>query len=152
MTAIAMAVDPGEMSGIAWVDLSTLNFQAEEQDYDGTCRRVIHSAHDWGSNLWLIAEAFHINESTHKKTFQPWSLELIGVCRFASRAYTGRELTIQGKSNTRTALGYNERLKFMGWYRPSKDGHMNDAAGHLLAFCIVHRLLPPDVLDQLVDI
>lgn len=152
MNAVAMAVDPGEMSGIAWIDLGTLNFEAEERDYDGTCRRVIGTAAAQGPNLLLIAEAFHINESTHKKTFQPWSLELIGVCRFASRAYTGRELVIQGKSNARMKLGYNERLKFMGWYRPSKDGHMNDAAGHLLAFCIVHKLLPTDVLDQLVDI
>lgn len=151
MTIYAMAVDPGEMSGIAWVHLKTMEFHSVEEDFDATCRRVVVAGHEWGRDLYLACEAFFITPETHKKSFQPWSLELLGVCRFVSRAYTGRELSVQAKSNVRKKLGTDDRLKTLGWYWWTRDGHANDAAGHLLALCAVNGLFPPAVLEQLVD-
>lgn len=149
---IIVAVDPGEMSGVAQLDTETMQFASFELDFDDTCRHLALLGHHYGKNLRVVAEAFFITPETHKKTFQPWSLELIGFCRYVSRAYTGNELVTQAKSNVRAKLGSDRRLKHMGWYRPTPDGHANDAAGHLLAFAASKNFLPQNVLEELVDL
>ena len=149
---IILACDPGEMSGLAQVNTETMQFFSYEKDFDETCKHIVMLGHEHGSNLRVVCEAFFITAETHKKSFQPWSLELLGVCRFVSRAYTGQELTVQPKSNARGKLGTDSRLKKLGWYWRTKDGHANDAAGHLLAFCAERHLFPAGVLEQLVDV
>ena len=148
---IILAVDPGEMSGIAQLDTDTMQFSSFELDFDGTCRHLALMGHQYGNRLRVVAEAFFITPDTYKKTFQPWSLELIGVCRFVSRAYTGCELVTQAKSNVRKKLAPDSRLKQLGWYQWTPDGHANDAAGHLLAFAADKNFLPQEILEQLVD-
>jgi hypothetical protein len=139
------------MSGLAQLDINTLQFNSFELDYDGTCRHLALMGHHYGNRLRIVAEAFFITPETHKLSFQPWSLELIGVSRFVSRAYTGCELVTQAKSNVRNKLGTDARLKKLGWYRWTPDGHANDAAGHLLAFAADNNFLPQSILEQLVD-
>lgn len=149
---IIVACDPGEMSGIAQLDTETMQFASHEADFNETCRHLMMLGHTYTTFLRVVAESFFITPETHKKTFQPWSLELIGVCRYVSRAYTGHELVTQSKSNARGKLGTDLRLRHLGWYRWTPDGHANDAAGHLLAFAADHNFLPQDVLESLVDV
>lgn len=139
------------MSGVAQLELETMQFASFELNFDDTCRHLALMGHQYGADLRVVAEAFFITPETHKKSFQPWSLELIGFCRYISRAYTGCELVLQAKANVRKKLGTDQRLRQLGWYRWTPDGHANDASGHLLAFAASQNFLPQDLLEQLVD-
>lgn len=151
MTTYILAVDPGETTGLAFYDLVSGSFVSYEASFNDTCRALLTGGSQYGAELNIVAEAFIINRKTAEKTFQPWSLELIGVCRLASRLYTGKELTLQGADPAKR-MATNARLAHLGWRRPSEGGHADDAARHLLLYCVSHKLLPENILSQLVDI
>lgn len=151
MTSYILAVDPGETTGLALYNVETGDFASCELDFDKTCSYVMHMGHKFKDDLTIVAERFVITVETAKKSFQPWSLELIGVCRMTAHGFTHKELVLQGAGAAKK-LASNARLSHLGWRKPSTGGHQDDAARHLLLFCANRNLLPAETFEQLVSI
>jgi hypothetical protein len=159
-----LAVDPGLRTGLAfhrWTDgdIQSPNSARDaasgaaglwftEEDFEGTCNRVLTAVTAFGSDLLLLSESFIITVNTAKNTQAPWSLELIGFMRWASRRYTGRDLTLQTPSQAKRFTS-DARLKLMGYWTVGMKGHANDAARHLLLAEATRGYLGSDKLKEL---
>lgn len=147
MARHVLAVDPGKMTGVAYLDRETNDFKSYELDFDATCAFAEKMSVALGTDLLIVSESFIITVQTAKNTQAPWSLELIGVLRFLSRRFTEQDIVLQSPS-TAKRFSSDERLKQMGWHVPGK-GHANDAARHLLLVCATRGWLPDETLRLL---
>lgn len=150
MAKLIIAVDPGKTTGLATLDATTQDLTTAEYGFNDTCSYVAQKASEYGSDLLLVCESFIIGPQTAKNTQAPWSLELIGVMRYLSRSYCGRDLALQTPA-TAKRFSSDVRLKEVGFWTPGK-GHANDAARHLLLFLVQRGLLENETVARLVDI
>lgn len=137
LVPLIMAVDPGGTTGVAWlvkiVDAHGVHYEfgsAEVPDGRFGFIEQFHRLAEVHVIERLIVEDFIINSGTVKKTQQvdPW--RLVGYLEGWAHQH-GVPLVLQTPS-TAKGFGSDEKLKFLGWHRPSKGGHANDAARHLL--------------------
>ena len=134
-----MALDPGKTTGIASLRIEDGEFVSKQTNFDETVAIVQKAATTNREELTLVSESFIITQQTAKNTQATWSLELIGFCRAMARMHTGRDLVLQAPSQAKR-FSSDERLKIMGWYIPGQ-GHANDAARHLMLFCVSRGLI-----------
>jgi hypothetical protein len=150
MSDILLAIDPGKATGYAFVDLAhNMVFESGECTFDETCKLLTSMASHYKSTMHIVSESFIINANTVKNTQAPWSLELIGVARWVSRVYTGRDLVLQAPAAAKR-FSSDDKLKQLGWHSPGK-GHANDAARHLLLRLASTGKLSNAVLTSLVS-
>lgn len=134
-----LAVDPGKTTG--WATLS----------HDGS---LGFGEDPWSDYLrWfeattqfydvVVCESFHITASTAKKSFQPWSLEAIGVMRFLLSKH-GKDLVLQSPGEA-MSFSTNDKLKAAGMWVVGKP-HARDAARHLLLYMVRNSLFDASVL------
>lgn len=138
---IILAVDPGLATGLAVLESSVMRFNSHEvktpKEFYDWIQWFFESPHH---PTHIVCESYIITPETIKKSRQNYSLELIGVLKYLAWE---RELPftlqtpIEGKS-----FGTDEKLKTIGWYRPSQ-GHANDAARHLLTYCVQNKIIDP---------
>lgn len=137
-----IAMDPGKKTGMA-----SLTF-----DSAGSMGWFVSSEGDLLNGMeWLELEAavspeiviedFIYTAATAQKSRQTWSTEGIGIARYIAFKYD-LDFTIQPPVSAKK-FATDEKLKRMGWYFPSKGGHQNDAARHLLLYCVNQKLINP---------
>lgn len=143
-----MALDPGKTSGLSIFNRETSEYNGYELDFESTCATIAEWTTNVGEDLLVVCESFIITAHTAKNTQAPWSLELIGVARYFTRAYTGRDLVLQAPSAAKP-FATDQRLKSMGWYLPGK-GHANDSARHLLLVMATRGWVSQKQLAELV--
>lgn len=124
-----LSVDPGKRSGWAFYDMETRNFSSGESEFLELCNRAQRAVERYGDELQIVAEKFMITPMTHKNTFAPWSLEIIGVLRYLS-VHTGRDLILTKPSEAKNFCS-NARLRALSWFKGGA-GHADDASRHLL--------------------
>lgn len=125
---LTIAVDPGMETGVAW-HLSGVGV--------GSFELPCWDAVDWVADVVdtqrcpvdVACEAYNIGKGTLKKSRQYWSLESIGALRWICKR---RGVTFALQQPSDKDFGTDAKLKALGWYAPSRDGHQNDAARHLL--------------------
>jgi hypothetical protein len=71
------------------------------------------------------------------------AIESIGALRYLC-LYYGVEFDALQKPSEK-GFASAAKLKKMGWYRPSKGGHQNDAARHLLIACVRRQLIDASI-------
>ena len=125
-----LAIDPGKLSGWAYLSGDGSFFQSGELDFAGIAALV----EEYGRkpSVQLVVERFVIGTTTGKRPDSNWSLEIIGLARWAS-ILSGNPLVIQAPGNAKK-FGLDGRLKVMGWWYKGGAGHANDAARHLLLY------------------
>lgn len=144
-----LAVDPGMMTG--WAALIDGEFTSGEMSMDDFL--------DWGRHDFalenpngsgeetpseIVSESYIITQSTLRKSRgENWSLEQIGVLRFLAGSWR-IPFSTQSPSDAKSFSG-DDKLKKLEWYARGK-GHANDAARHLLLYCIKHKLIDPRLL------
>jgi hypothetical protein len=133
-----LALDPGKKTGYCLYDTvnDTLVNQGEDQ-FAPTCAWVEHYASTLGSACQLITEKFTITVRTARNSQAPWSLEMIGVARWLSQKYTGRDLLLQDVAAAKR-FASNDHLRELGWWQVGTEGHVNDALRHLLLYLAAH--------------
>lgn len=134
MRRYVLATDPGKTTGWAWLDTDTNEFKCGQEDFDGMRVILTEMVDAHGDDLHIVTEQFIMSPQTIRNTQAPWSLEMIGVCRYFAREYTDEDVTVQGRSSAKR-FASSDRLKNLGWYVPGK-GHSQDAARHLLLFLV----------------
>lgn len=134
-----IAVDPGKATGVAvWdyeatIDPITFTF-APLEFYNWLLEDVVRSF----VPIDVVCEAYTISQRTLKASAQLWSLELIGVLRFATWVRQMPFALQQASAAKRFAT--NDKLKELGWYRPGHD-HENDALRHLLLKSVTMKVI-----------
>ena len=141
---IIIAVDPGKMTGLANLALGEFN---SGQVPLGEYLINIDRALEQGMRPTLVCEDFIYTTETAKKTRQTWSTEGIGVLRFLAQKYD-LSFNLQSPASAKR-FATDDKLKAMGWYNPSKGGHANDAARHLLVYCVGNKLIDPRPLLEI---
>lgn len=152
---IIIAVDPGKMTGVAiWNEENeTEKFVAFEQDvttFFDWIHTTVHSqveAHG-ADNVQIVCESFIITPATGKNSQAPWSLELIGVCRFLCHRYGLKPLKLQSPAVAKT-FATDQKLRAVDWHTKAR-GHANDAARHLMTYAATNGLIfDTDTLKKL---
>lgn len=123
-----IAIDPGNVTGVATYEGTT--FDSFEIDEIGKVY----------SYLWdvkaradvIIIEKFTINPTTHKKSRQSDPLMIIGFVD--GLTYLHRIPLTYFTPAKAKSFATDDKLRAVGWWRPTPGGHANDAARHLLTF------------------
>lgn len=125
---IIIGIDPGKMTGVAVYDTSipkkhpvTDEIPAAEV---GKWLRTQVSFDYPGPDVRVMGEQFTMS-SGGVLTPQPEALEVMGVVK-DMKAFLGYHLEWVLPSTSKRRAP-NELLRKMGWWRPTKDGHGNDA-------------------------
>jgi hypothetical protein len=157
-----IAVDPGKRTGVAeWVQktpnharVEFASYEFDTADFYDYIHDRIHALVGLGYEIRFVVESFIITMHTAKNTQAPWSLELIGVCRFLAHRYHVSHFTMQAPNIGKT-FGTNGKLKYLEWYRTGViggmryAGHANDASRHLATYAAQRGLIFSQ--DQLVE-
>lgn len=132
--------DPGLMTGVAnWQD-------GEVHSWEWTTNEVYHWVSDVGNGNILspdviVSEAFVVSMRTVKGSFQPWSLELIGLLRFIA---TCEEVPFElQQASAAKMFTKNDDIRALGWWHAGGEGHALDALRHLRLYLVKARLLRP---------
>jgi len=145
MRQFIQGVDPGEITGLFFLDLGTGVFASQELGFREAGRTLRQTMSIYGYDLDVVCERFVITPETHKKTQEGhWSMEVTGLARFFSWEFCGQDLFgYMPQKERKTPHGYKTfatmaRLKALGWWVPTKDGHGNDAARQVLVYLVEH--------------
>lgn len=144
---IYLAIDPGLVSGVVrWNSEKPDRFESHELDtLAETAKFVNMSRYDMHTRrgLTVVTEKFIISARTIKTKVYYESLYFNG---WLSIEYPDR---IEQTAAQAKGFATDAKLKHMGWYTPSKDGHANDAARHLMYRAVKDRV--PYVIDRLKE-
>lgn len=128
---IVVAVDPGGDTGYAiYMDG---NFSSGETSEPYGILRLIDSIVAEGRPVQLVVENYTITSRTARLSPQPEALKLIGALEAAAERLG---LAFQGSQLGTKTFATDEKLRVLGWFRPTDGGHANDAARHLLTWMV----------------
>jgi len=136
-----IAVDPGNVTGLAWVKLAKGNhqyFDAIELPMIVAAKMLEDRLAGNGERKIVAVEQYTVNNNTVKHSRQYDALEMIGIARYLCNKY-GAEFRMQAPAARN--LCQDGGLKKMNWYRASPDKHMVDAAKHLAVACLHYDVL-----------
>lgn len=124
---IVIAIDPGKVTGWArWVDGTFDSGQEDLLDVMDWVNEILLA----GVRPLLVCEDFIITASTAQKSRQTDPLDGIGMMKWFAHSYEA-ELLMQPPVAAKK-FSDDQKLKALDWYEPTKGGHANDAARHLL--------------------
>lgn len=133
-----IAFDPGKETG--WARIQDGKFESGQGRlwpvlfwFDGIL--------EFGRRPTVFCEDFIITPQTAKKSRQTDPLDGIGALKFLARKYD-LALIMQTPAKAK-AFATDDKLKALGWYRPTKGGHANDAARHLMVGLVGQKLINP---------
>lgn len=128
-----IAIDPGNTTGIA--TYSGTIFDSFELDEIGKVYSYLWNVKEQANAI--IVEKFTINPTTHKKSRQDEPLMIIGFVD--GLTYLHRIPLTYFTPAKAKSFATDDKLKAVGWFRPTRGGHANDAARHLLTFIVQNR-------------
>lgn len=137
-----LALDPGLRTGWAlWHDEQfTCGISDPEDSWDVMDRLSTLLGEVEGSTV--ICEKFTITAATGKKSTigMNWPLELTGVARMLAARH---DLAfVQQTPAQMKTYATRAKLEAYGFWRPGREDHHMDAAGHLLLFLRKNNLIP----------
>lgn len=145
---VILALDPGGTSGIAlgWFGLEQgqgegvpvfRSYEAPTLDALLEVELFLQS----GGDKAVVCESWTPRPGI--RTFQPEALESIGAARYLCWRYR-TPFQLQSPAEAKR-FATNEKLATLGWRNPSKGGHADDAARHLLVAAVKQQLIDPAV-------
>lgn len=146
MQRSVLALDPGLRTGWAlWHNGEfTCGISDPEDTFDILDRLTNLIGEVEGSTV--VVEKFTITAATGKKSSigMNWPLELTGVARYFAYRW-GLEFVQQTPAQMKQ-YATRTKLDAYGFWRPGREDHHMDAAGHLLLFLRKHNLIPRKTL------
>lgn len=146
-TRVVFAVDPGKTTGVAMYNsLGIFESREFEDQNDFLDHMWKYMSPSYNTDYEVVCESYIITSETIKKSRQYYSLEIIGALRWMTHQ-ANLPFTLQPPSAGKS-FGTDEKLKQMMWYKPGK-GHANDAARHLLLYCVKNAVFPESYFELL---
>ena len=117
-------------------------FHSWQEDSFESCTREVHDRVRFKAPDALVCEGFVIRSNTSKLDAGAFSLttDLIGACRLLAHQ-AGIPFVRQTPAEAKS-FATDDKLRRLGWYRPTKGGHANDASRHLLTFLAKQNYSP----------
>jgi len=158
---VLITIDPGKATGVT---ISLLP-DAENPTLQGINATEVFSFEDMAALLWrigitygrtgsvIVIENFIIGGGTAAKTQAPWSLELIGAARMVAiiwRFQFALQTPALAKTTASDRVLHTLESMAPGWWTPTEGGHANDALRHAATWLLRNRLMPDDVMKELV--
>ena len=142
-----IGLDPGETTGWARIyDGQFMSGQAALWDV----MEWLWLALDTGLRPTIFCEDFIITQETAKKSRQTAPLDGIGAVKFMAH-YFDLALVMQTPTQAKR-FATDEKLMALDWYKPTKGGHANDAARHLMVGLVGQKVLnPKDLMLTIPD-
>jgi hypothetical protein len=132
-----LSVDPGLATGAVLIDVHDPENPVPVWDAELTIQEfyamIEHTIENYGTDLAIVWEDFHITVETAKKTPQPWSLHLIGVMLYFCWKY---DIPCAVQSPVRKGFATNDKLRHVGFWHKGDHGHANDAFRHAMIYLV----------------
>ena len=87
----------------------------------------------------IVCETYTITMETLRKSRQTTALELIGALRWFAIQH-GIPFVLQSPAEAK-GFGTDAKLEKIGWLKPKAQDHANDAARHLLVYCVKNKIV-----------
>lgn len=143
--AFIVWADPGLLTGLAWYDMDTGDFQSGQYGPEDLRRKLQELVKLHGLRMIVGYERF--NTVGGPKTSTPeHSHRAIQILDGFAQEYVIPMAKPQPSSARN--LGSVVFLRRLGWYKPAR-GHANDAAQHLLADLMKRRPMPSPIREKL---
>jgi hypothetical protein len=146
-----IAVDPGLMSGLAYVDAfaeeGRLTPVAVELPAMDSVQRVILWSEGWApGEVGIVCENYRQRPGAYSS--QPDALHVIGALRFHCWC-NGIPLTLR-KPGEGNKFGTNAKLKKLGWYQIGMDAYRRGETSHPQALDAMRQLLHAAMIAGIV--
>lgn len=135
---VTVAIDPGLVTGIAVYHWPKGHFASEQVEGRFDLYKRLNMMMESGFQMEFVAERFTITAQTAQKSPQYDALYIIGHVEAVCYA-SGIPFALQTPTQAK-AFSTDEKLKRLGWYKPTIGGHANDAARHMLRWLVTARL------------
>jgi len=143
---IILSIDPGNVSGVGvWDSVLPDNIETLEVPYTDTGDFVWGFLYDKASRIEMVVERYTMTGGI--KTSQPDALKLMGVLEWMA-AFKQVPLHYYLPSTSKKTAD-NKRLRRVGWYKATKDGHANDGARLVLTH-LANRY--PEIFGKIVGL
>lgn len=153
MTPLILAIDPGNVTGVA---IRANDGTVATGEYPHGLDGIVDFLVEYKATLpslpdLIVVEDFIIRHDTHKKTREPAAYEGVGFIKGWARMH-GIPVQLVGPAEHKSFNGKGRRSKVqqLGWAEKTKDGHAEDAASLLLLGLV--RNYRPIAADLLRDI
>lgn len=148
---VILAFDPGLVTGWAALDPDSGGFTSGQTEGRHAFYRQIEAGLASGCTFELIGEKYTITARTAQLTAQYDALYIIGAIDYLCEK-TGIPLTLQTPAQAK-GFATDTKLKAVEWYTPTKGGHANDAARHLLTYVASRKqlLAGKPLLNKIVE-
>lgn len=136
-TTLVAAIDPGKVTGLSYLVVSEQAFstpQAHElsvNEFFDHFPRTFARADKPGLDLIIVCESFQISERTIKTALSLDALDLIGWLKGEQFYRRSRPFHLQSPASAKS-FSTDDKLKALGWFERTRDGHANDANRHML--------------------
>ena len=146
MSRFLLAIDPGKLTGMVSVDLSTnqLNSSAEIDSWYSVCNTVENVLSEYPDTI-VVIERFTISKRTIEKTRQSEPIDIIGAVKYLCLKYQGKEPVQQTATDAKN-FSTNDKLHNAGFWHKGGEGHANDAARHALLYVARNNLIDAHLL------
>lgn len=126
-TRLIIGVDPGKMTGLAWLIDDT--FKSTDLAVLNACTVMDMLLREYeGCPIIIAVERYSITQQTSRLTRQYDALEVIGVCRWFAHSHDAQFLLQSAAAAQR--CGNRDVLRALGWWKPGGD-HLNKAAAQV---------------------
>ena len=134
-----MAIDPGDMTGIAWLMAAGTQFQADEYPFPAAAFQIEQWCSHYGPSLAILWERYTIRRDK-PQTHAYDALGIIGIARYLTAKHHCHVLT---PAEPHTPKPFERKqLEAIGWWTPGKNDSQS-AACHLLKYLRRSGNLPP---------
>lgn len=134
---IVLAYDPGLVTGWALWNPLTQDFTSGQIEGRHAFYRAVEGIMDSGYRPEVVGEKFTIGPQTMKKTKQYDALYINGVVDYWAAKH-GFSFTLQTPAQAKN-FASDDKLKTLGWHKPTSGGHANDASRHMLTYLVGNR-------------
>jgi hypothetical protein len=136
-----IGVDPGDVTGVSILDANNFyrTFELSATDITSFLRDVTSLV---GFKIYIGCERY-TERGNKRKTHQPLAQRITGVV-----LALGHPVTMVPPSTAKKMCN-DTRLRQLGWYVKTKDGHSNDAGRVLFATI---ALVSPSMVKDLLDL
>src|SRR5690348_11018750 len=112
---VVLWIDPGLVTGLAWLSNRGQNFVAHECGFMEAATRIEYSCQVFNQELWIGWERFTVHPHTPPIDAHH-AIEMIGVTRLFAQRYACRILS---PAQQATPKPFEQRqLKQLGWWLP----------------------------------
>jgi hypothetical protein len=136
-----VAVDPGKITGVA---VGVFGTERHVEAHELAPMDAVGMVDGLLSQGVAAVACESFTPRPGARTWQPDALDVIGALRWVCHVHNTRLL--QQSPADAKSFSTNEKLARLGWRRPTKGGHADDALRHLLLFAIRGDLIDPEEL------